>query len=484
MPPPSLKVRLLIGQCIIFAVALLTFTAAYMAFEPGDIRYHVIDAEYDLVKQLGQAIVKTPDGVPRFAIPPSLDREIALYDRAQYGALDEATGAVLAGSGETGPPAELPKEPNVSEGWFRFAGADNVPRNGVFNRVMTRYGTYLVYFVQAESPLGFTLAGVEEELKSEIVPVFLPMAIIGLLVTWNTVRRVLRPLQRASAEAAAISMDCPYSRVSTNHLPIEILPLVTAVNEAIGRLQAALSQQKRFSANAAHQLRTPLAILRTRIDGLPETAAKAELIYDVGRMARLVGQLLTAARLEAGQMKNFENVDLRKLVQTVLADIAPLAHASGRNLELESPGIVPARVSAFALEEALRNLIDNALQHTPPGTAVTVSVRPGAVIEVRDCGPGVPLEFREQIFEPFWSAARKSEGGAGLGLTIVRDAAQLQGGSVEVADAEGGGAIFRLVLPQEVGEAPTDGDTAADKKTGQNHRIANAERTSIKPRSP
>ena len=447
--PASLKARLLVAQCVVFVAALLAFTGAYLAFEPGDMRYHVIDAAYGLTQQLGRSIVKSPDGVPQFAIPISLAHEIERYPHALYGAIDEATGVAVVGPGQATPPAELPKEPNVSEGWFRYVGSDKVPRNGAFNRVITPYGTYRVYFVQAESVFGLTLAGLEDELSDEIFPIFFPMIVIGLLVTWNTVRTALRPLQRASDEAAAISMDRPDSRVSTDRLPAEILPLVTAINKAIGRLQAALAQQRRFSANAAHQLRTPLAILRTRIDGLPPTTVQAELLRDVDRMTRLVSQLLTAARLEAGQMENFEEVDLTEFVRRILADIAPLAHAADRDLELDSPGKVPAIVSASALEEAVRNLVDNALRHTPPGSTVGVSVRPGATIEVSDRGPGVPLELREQVFEPFWSAARKSEGGAGLGLTIVREALQLHGGSVEIADANGGGAIFRLVLPQD-----------------------------------
>ena len=229
-----------------------------------------------------------------------------------------------------------------------------------------------------------------------------------------------------------------------------IIGVTEAMRRAIGRLQAALAQQRRFSANAAHQLRTPLAILRTRIDGLPPTTAQAELLGDVDRMTRLVSQLLIATRLEAGQMENFEVVDLTEFVRKILAEIAPLAHAADRDLELDSPGKVPAMVSTSALEEAIRNLVDNALRHTPPGSTVSVSVRPGATIEVRDRGPGVPLELREQVFEPFWSAACKSQGSAGLGLAIVREALQLHGGSVEIADAAGGGAIFRLVLPQDL----------------------------------
>jgi signal transduction histidine kinase len=447
--PASLKTRLLVGQCVVFVAALLAFTGAYLAFEQGDMRYHVIEAAYDLTQRLGRSIVKSSRGIPRFAIPIDLAHDLAGYPHALYGAIDEATGVAVAGPGQATPPAELPKEPNVSEGWFRYVGSDKVPRNGAFNRVITPYGAYRVYFVQTESVFGLTFAGLQDELSDEIFPVFFPMIVIGLLVTWNTVRTALRPLQRASDEAAAISMDRPDSRVSANRLPAEILPLVTAINKAIGRLQAALAQQRRFSANAAHQLRTPLTILRTRIDGLPPTTVQAELLRDVDRMTRLVSQLLTAARLEAGQMGNFEELDLTEFVRRILADIAPLAHAADRDLEFDSPGKVPTIVNASALEEAVRNLVDNALRHTPPGSTVGVSVRPGATIEVRDHGPGVPLELREQVFEPFWSAARQSEGGAGLGLAIVREAMQLHGGSVDIADANGGGAVFRLVLPRD-----------------------------------
>ncbi len=267
--PASLKARLLAGQCVVFVAALLAFTGAYLAFEQGDMRYHVIDAAYDLAQRLGRSIVKSPDGIPRFVIPINLAHEIERYPNALYGAIDEATGVAVAGPGQATPPAELPKEPNVSEGWFRYVGSDNLPRNGTFNRVITPHGAYRVYFVQVESVFGLTFAGLKDELNDEIFPVFFPMIVVGLLVTWNTVRTALRPLRRASDEAAAISMDRPDSRVSADRLPAEILPLVTAINKAIGRLQAALAQQRRFSANAAHQLRTPLAILRTRIDGLP-----------------------------------------------------------------------------------------------------------------------------------------------------------------------------------------------------------------------
>jgi hypothetical protein len=136
---------------------LITFTGSYLAFEPGDMRYHVIDAEYTLTQKLAQSILKLPDGTSRFAIHPSLAQEIAGYDGALYGAIDDATGAAVMGPGQSVPPAELPKEPNDSEGWFRYVGTDNAARSGVFTRAITRYGAYRVYFAYIESPFGFTL---------------------------------------------------------------------------------------------------------------------------------------------------------------------------------------------------------------------------------------------------------------------------------------------------------------------------------------
>lgn len=448
--PASLKARLLAAQAIIFVISLVAFGGAYLAYEQGDIRNHVIEASYNLTGELGQSIVKSPDGRAEFAISSALAAELKRHPDALFGAVDEASG-VAVNNGRGTPPAEISERPNLSEGWFRYIGADKVTRHGVFNWVKTPYGVFRVFFVETESAMGLPLEGLEDELGDEILPVFLPMMALGLLLTWNTVRTALRPLKRVSDEAQAISMERPDRRLSTDRLPAEILPLVNAVNTAIARLQSAIAQQRRFSANAAHQLRTPLAILRTRIDALPPSATRAELQHDVDRMTRLVGQLLTASRLEAGQVGGFREVDLTEFLRIILADIAPLAHAASRDLELDAPTEMRVVVCAPALEEAVRNLLDNALRYGPAGSVVSVSIMPGATIEVRDRGPGVPQELREQIFEPFWSASRESEGSAGLGLTIAREAMELQGGSVAVADAEGGGAVFRLVLPQKPG---------------------------------
>jgi len=226
--------------------------------------------------------------------------------------------------------------------------------------------------------------------------------------------------------------------------------------------ERSLEQQKRFTANAAHELRTPLAVLRARLDGLPPSPAAAALARDADRMGHLVDQLLTVARLEARQVELEDGVDLVAVARDTVAALFPLALADGKAIELAiemdgPPHAVPVRGNAFVLEDALRNLIGNALRHTPAGGAVEVAV--GAdppVLEVRDRGPGVPASLRAHLFEPFVQG-RERRGSAGLGLAIVAETANLHGGTVDVEDRPGGGSVFRLRLPH-----PT---TAAHKVT-------------------
>jgi signal transduction histidine kinase len=233
--------------------------------------------------------------------------------------------------------------------------------------------------------------------------------------------------------------------------------------------ERSLEQQKRFTANAAHELRTPLAVLRARLDGLPPSPDAAALARDADRMGHLVDQLLTVARLEARQVELEDGVDLVAVARDTVAALFPLALADGKSMELAiepdgepdpPPHAVPVRGNAFVLEDALRNLIGNALRHTPAGGAVEVAVTPDPpALEVRDRGPGVPAALRAHLFEPFVQG-RERRGGAGLGLAIVAETARLHGGTVEVEDRPGGGSVFRLRLPHPATAAAER--TAAD----------------------
>jgi signal transduction histidine kinase len=277
-----------------------------------------------------------------------------------------------------------------------------------------------------------------------MLPILLPTLLAALLIGALTLRGGLRPLQRLAREAAHITPAESERRLPLAGLPRELAPLVRAINAALDRLDQGFRAQRDFTADAAQQLRTPLAILAAHLDTLGDRAVAASLREDVARMSRLVEQLLLVAELEALTLKPDEQADLSALAVEVAQAVAPLALARRRSLAVvgaEAPVIVHANHDA--LHQALRNLVENAINHTGEGTTVEIAV--GAhppSLGVRDHGPGVAASDREMLFQRFWRADRANSRGAGLGLAIVQRIATAHGARLSVADAEGGGAVF------------------------------------------
>jgi signal transduction histidine kinase len=303
------------------------------------------------------------------------------------------------------------------------------------------------------------------------IPFVFTLVGVNLLVIYHG----LRPLRRVSACAAAIGPDSISVRLPEGGVPREIRPLVDAVNLALARLEDGYDAQRAFIADAAHELRTPLAVLEAHLAALGD--AGAPLRHDVMAMTRLVNQLLDMARLDALRVPAAGVVDLRQLAVDVATHMAPLAIRHRRQMAVSgAQHAIPVRGDYDILFRAVRNLVENALTQTPPGGTVSLLVEVaedgarGPVLRVADQGPGIPEDRRALVFQRFWRGdriragdARAGDSGAGLGLSIVARTVAAHGGRVNVDDAPGGGAVFSIHLPHLDG----DGRTAPDGTGGE-----------------
>lgn len=280
-----------------------------------------------------------------------------------------------------------------------------------------------------------------------VAPIMLVTSLVVVVATPFVIRRGLRGVVATAAQAEHVDIDALATRLPAQGVPAEILPLVEAVNRAFDRLDEGYRRQARFLADAAHELRTPITTLRIQADALPESAHKAPLLRATTRLMTLAEQLLDLQRLQRarGGMQA-EATELRALCERVAADLAPLAILSGCALAVEAPRAVWVRADASALERAVANLIQNAIEHGGAGCEIQLCVEEGpAAIAVHDSGPGIPVQQREQVIEPFHRIHPRGRG-AGLGLHLVAEVAQMHGGRLVVGESPLGGARMQLVL--------------------------------------
>jgi signal transduction histidine kinase len=264
----------------------------------------------------------------------------------------------------------------------------------------------------------------------------------------------LRPIITASALAERIGPARTELRLPVEGMPREVMPLVRAVNQALDRLEEGFRGQREFTADAAHELRTPLAILRAQIDVIDDRELAKSLRDDIESMSRLVNQLLDIAELETFVIGEGEVANLAAIATEIAAYIAPLALSQHKTVAvIGADQSVLVRGNADTLGRAIRNLVENALTHTAVGTTVEISVDAAGELRVMDRGAGVPSAEREQIFRRFWRRDRRRAGSAGLGLAIVKRIAEMHEATVDVSDRPGGGAVFAIRFPTVIGTA-------------------------------
>lgn len=274
-----------------------------------------------------------------------------------------------------------------------------------------------------------------------LMPALVGLPLLGLWV-WLATRHGLAPLDSAAREIA-VRQPKHLDPVVLETAPEEVRPLVEAINSLFGRVERTLEGERRFTADAAHELRTPLAALaaQAQVVGRARDAAERrhaldQLTTSIRRAARLVDQLLTLARLDPEEPIPEEPVSLDRLAEEICAAHGPAALDKGVDLELEAQ---PATVagSADMLRILLRNLVDNAIRYTPAGGRVSVTVAPGR-LSVSDTGPGIPPEERQRVFDRFHRLDGQDTEGSGLGLSIVARIAERHRATVSLHTAESG----------------------------------------------
>jgi len=273
----------------------------------------------------------------------------------------------------------------------------------------------------------------------------LPILLVLLFADIAIFRRALRPLREASEIAADIGPTRPGLRLPTDEIPQEVRPLVSAVNQGLDRLEEGFRTQRDFTADAAHELRTPLSILRTRIDILEDQEMKRALSNNVEGMAHIVSQLLDIAELDAFVVDPQEKADLKSVASEVAEFVAPLALAQGKDVALSGTSDpVWVKGNPEMLSRAIRNLAENAINHTAVGSTVEFVVESDGTVSVLDQGPGISEHERNLIFRRFWRRDRRKAGSTGLGLSIVQRIAELHSATVTVENREPRGARFSL----------------------------------------
>ncbi len=362
-------------------------------------------------------------------------------------------GELLAGEATLPVPAEelpgesavrlrddvLGEEP-VRVAYIWLAGSAAVPDNGAL--------------VQVAETLGRRSQLATEIIKGVILPQFVILPLAVMLV-WFALLRGIRPLAELQGRIR-LRESTDLSPIPEADVPEEVAPLVSAINDLLQRLDSTIATQRHFLADAAHQLKTPLAGLRTQAElaereidsgrGDPASIKHSlrQIALSTQRAAHMVNQLLAMARAEdIGQAARHQPVDLAAVTRAVVRDFVPRAIERRIDLGYEGPEAGPATrlvAEPVLLSEMVRNLVDNALLYTPHGGTVTARVVPDpfgqvVVLQVEDTGPGIAPAEREAVFRPFYRALGTQVDGSGLGLAIVLEVAQRHDAEVTGVDA-------------------------------------------------
>lgn len=443
----------------IAAIAVPTATFLLLKSTSEDLENRTLLLHANMIARY---LAARPDGSLTLKLPSDLRTFYAHGFEGLAFAISEKPGEPLFSS-LPNVPLWLSAEQRTDGPFYFQVSGDHASYFGV--SIPVRYGSRLVWVqvIQNLEHPDVIFDNVMADFLRRIAWFTIPIILLALIVDIYVVRRALRPVIVASQEARAIDPRRLELRLPTHRIPQEILPLIETINQALARLERGFRVQRDFTADAAHELRTPLSVLRMRIDRLADQESAGPLRSNVDAMTRIVNQLLEIAELEGMFVDSTDRVDLHRVCCEVASFMAPIAVSQGKDIALTGcDGTVWVKGNFAMLFQAVRNLAENAVRYTPQGTTVEVRVEAQGIIRVVDEGPGVPEGDREVIFQRFWRRDRARAGGAGLGLAIVARVAEAHLGSITVANREGGGAIFSLDLSKSHSQSTSSAEETAE----------------------
>ncbi len=395
-------------------------------------------------------------------IQDSLLREIGSLVR--YGHLGDNSSSLDNNEGEEISILIQPVDPPLSEHSVHFPqklkeGLQTLKLDGESWRVLmvTQLSSGLRYIIAQQTELRDDLA------LASGLNVFLPMlvlvALMLLMINW-IIRREFKPLQQLANQLKQQNALQPET-MPEKGLPLEIAPFVTAINDLLERIQQTLHRQQRFIADAAHELRTPvtaLSLLAENVDNASNESDRNErqkqLQKGLLRLRKLLNQLLDLARLQSNQQNPKQTVSFKTIVLEAIADLYPLAEKADIDLGATDLEEVSVLDQDSRLQQLVRNAISNAINHTPKGGKINVSLKAinqHAVFQVDDTGDGIPEEVITQVFEPFYRVQNdaSTQTGNGLGLAISNEIAQRLEGRIVLKNKPEGGLVFIYTQPYQ-----------------------------------
>ncbi|MGD0281575.1 MAG: sensor histidine kinase N-terminal domain-containing protein [Dissulfurispiraceae bacterium] len=427
----------------------------YFAYKFANIAYDrsLADSARDLTKQItivnGREVLDLPPAAEKMFLTDEFDKI--------YLKVTSSDGTLLAGD------PNLPSPPVNSD------RNDLIMHDGTLQgrklRIASRY--YLPsksqskrpVLVQAAETLNKRKIMANEILTALVLPQLL-LILSALLVVWFGIGKGLQPLQHLRREITARSHR-DLSPVEGGHAPMEVLPIIESINGLMARLDKAMSAQQRFVSNAAHQLRTPVAGLITRIDLALRQTDRESLLHSLQqlrmsaeRIARLVSQMLDLAKVghEANRMPELKPLNLTETVQEVTKAWFSIALGKKIDIGYEGPNEeIMINGDKFLIKILLDNLLDNALRYSPPGSSVTTKLEKNGsiILSVEDNGPGIPVEERDSVFQRFYRILGNNVEGSGLGLSIVKEIADMHKATAAIDDpGKHGGTVVKLIFRQ------------------------------------